>query len=668
MSLFCLPAMAQTLRQDELRAELLPDGVIRLALGTVSFETLPLPEGWSISDVLLHEGAGTLTWQLRIPGFSDSVQAEMRILEGNAVELTLFGNAGKDALEPDPIAALEAIQKTPERPKTMPQRVAYPPAWRNEDSDRILLPLGEGVAFPVVCPKDADPKKLELGPQETPFWSRGLTMAFFGIERGDAWLACGIEDASDAMLRASREETTQRLSAQLIWLPERGRWGYARRIRWMVGTSGGVTAACKAYRHFREKDGFGRTLAEKQKQKNLPQLSQLYGAANVWLWHDRYDELMYADQALEIDVTNVSEICRIAREMRDGGLDRAIWGIFFTLDSPAVAELRKLGFLVTKYDNYQDVMPPELQRVVPARRIQSCDYTVRRNRNWPADIQVTAGGQLAKAWALRGTDGKMHPQNSMCVRQAPPFIRNEVGEDARKWGYDARFIDVLGIGLAECFSPTHPMTRRTSRLWKEQGLSCLGELGLISGTEEGIECLLPHFEYSEGKMSLFPYRINPMNCGRLKANLYSDPETACELDQFMLNPQWRVPLWELVYHECSVNYWYWGDSSNCVPDRLEARDRWNALYSTPPLYSFKVKDWERLKPQILASYARTKKLLRRTAAQEMTHFRYLTPDRTVQQTEFADGTTVTVNFSGKAFLTETGTLNPGETKLEFPGP
>ncbi len=44
------------------------------------------------------------------------------------------------------------------------------------------------------------------------------------------------------------------------------------------------------------------------------------------------------------------------------------------------------------------------------------------------------------------------------------------------------------------------------------------------------------------------------------------------------------PSGELVYHDCVVAQWYWGDYNNKLPTLWDRRDLINALYGTPPVF------------------------------------------------------------------------------------
>ena len=104
----------------------------------------------------------------------------------------------------------------------------------------------------------------------------------------------------------------------------------------------------------------------------------------------------------------------------------------------------------------------------------------------------------------------------------------------------------------------------------------------------------------------------------------------------------------MIYHDCTINYWYWGDSSNCCPELMRRRDQFNALYGVPPLYSLNMTQWERMKEEIAASYRRATAAARETAFSAMTRYERLSPDGLLQRACFENGVQVTANFSDQA--------------------
>ena len=134
-----------------------------------------------------------------------------------------------------------------------------------------------------------------------------------------------------------------------------------------------------------------------------------------------------------------------------------------------------------------------------------------------------------------------------------------------------------------------------------------------------------------------------------------------------MGEKYRLPLWELVYHDCVVAQWYWGDYNNKLPAIWRKRDLFNALYGTPPMYMFSPDMWEkdkRVRPELQDGAP----VARATGYSEMTDHRFLTPDRSVQQTRFANGVRVTANFSPSPYPYPGGSIPPMDIRVEgLPG-
>ena len=536
----------------------------------------------------------------------------------------------------------------------METAVEYPGALLPEKGDLALIPAGEGFAFPV------DDPSIPVLPERASLCSQTWHMALLASLRGDAWIALAPEEGADASVRHERADGL--LRSQLCWESQRGEWGYERVLRFLSGGTGGLNALCSAYRAYRE--SLGQIVTLKEKRKKLPHLDSLIGAANCWIWPDGYENFMYGtDDHAELKPA-AKDILRIAEELKEGGCGKALMGIFFSGDRSAAREIvERTGFLVTHYDNMEDELSGTVAPLISPARIRECDYTARRMKYWPRDTMRDRDGSFTGAWALRGRDGKMHPQNRTCPSFVEEYTGGEVPPIAREYGFNAWFFDVMGCGSQECWSPDHPLTRRECIRRRNNAFRILADNGLISGTEEGAESYVSSYCYCEGKMSPAHYRINYRESGRRKAYLYPPEEHEQVFDRFMLNPQYRIPLWELVYHDCAVSYWYWGDSSNCCPELLPRRDLFNLLYGQPPLYSFHVSDWETLKSRLLESAGRAARTATLTGYEKMVSFEHLSGDRLVQRTGFSNGVSVTVNFSEKEFRTGSGTSIPPQDFL-----
>jgi hypothetical protein len=180
------------------------------------------------------------------------------------------------------------------------------------------------------------------------------------------------------------------------------------------------------------------------------------------------------------------------------------------------------------------------------------------------------------------------------------------------------------------------------------------DMKLVTGCETGHDAAVPFLHYFEGMLSLGPYRVP--DAGRDIQRIWT--ETPERVAKFQMGHTYRLPLWELVYHDCVVAQWYWGDYNNKLPALWDKRDLFNVLYGTPPMFMLNRNAWEKNKARFVHSYQTTCPTARAVGYSEMTDHRFLTLDRSVQQTGFADGTIVTVNFGTTPFHLKEKSIPP----------
>jgi hypothetical protein len=161
-------------------------------------------------------------------------------------------------------------------------------------------------------------------------------------------------------------------------------------------------------------------------------------------------------------------------------------------------------------------------------------------------------------------------------------------------------------------------------------------------------------------LSLGPYRVP--DAGRRMLEAWDEvPERVAK---FQTGHYYRLPLWELVYHDCVVAQWYWGDYNNKLPKLWDRRDLINTLYGTPPMFMFDAKIWRENRDRFVQSYKTIAPVARATGYREMLSHEWLTEDHTVQRTSFAGGVSVTVNFGDMPHtLLDGGTLAPHELRV-----
>jgi hypothetical protein len=400
------------------------------------------------------------------------------------------------------------------------------------------------------------------------------------------------------------------------WDSSKGCFGGERVGRLVFYDRGGHVKACKIYREIAREQNLVRTLTEKAEAN--PDVLKLMGAVNWW----GANGIGFVREAIAAGMTH--------------GLANGRW-------SPeAMAEMARLGWLVGEYDNYVDI---DDSPTIGRAKAPVADHAV-----------VKADGKLMEAWITRDKDMKpIHTYMKQCTAKQLECAQAIIPEVLKTYPYNARFLDVTPAeGPIECYSPTHPTTR-ASDLANRQALCryVSQELRLVTGGEHGRYWSAPYLDYHEGMMGGGMYSW--------PAGYLTDPKDRAEISQeyldYGINPANRAPLYELVFHDCVVNYWYWGATNDylhqVMPELTDRMTAMNILYGTPPMM------WAHnhgLRWQIpaerelmLTIYRNVCKLHEVIGTQEMVAHAFLSDDRLVQQTEFADGTLCTVNFGKTPF-------------------
>jgi hypothetical protein len=492
----------------------------------------------------------------------------------------------------------------------MKSPLSFPHPFISEPGTYLVVPMNEGISYPVEDQTINTTRLIAYG-------GHGICMPFWGATDGRQGHMAIIETPDDASIQIKRFDGKLCIAPE--WDSQKGRFGYVRKLRYVFFDNGGYVAICKRYRGYAEKAGLLKTL--EQKRNENPNVDLLIGAVNIWCWE--------------------KDALSIVREMRSLGINRILWS---NRGSPEIIkEMNDMdGVLTSRYDIYQDLMDPQV--VKDKLRGQHPDWT---QTGWPDDLMLDGKGNRREGWQVRGKDGQMYPCGVLCDKQALKHAQDRVPAELQMHPYRCRFIDTTTASpWRECYHPEHPMTRSESRHWKMELLRYMSEqMKLVTGSETGHDAAVPYVHYFEGMLSLGPYRVP--DSGRNMSRIWDDVPD--QVAKFQVGHKYRLPLWELVYHDCVVAQWYWGDYNNKLPALWRKRDLFNILYGTAPMFMFDRGLWEQNKDRFAQSYKNICNVTRAVGYAEMTNHRFLTPDRDVQQTVFANGVAVTVNFGEKPY-------------------
>lgn len=487
----------------------------------------------------------------------------------------------------------------------------------------FYVPLNMGIRW------EATDKR--VGDQWLSGWSgHGLCMGFWGAEEDENSVLTIVKDLDDFMLRLTRGADGL-LAAHPVWYGEKKKLGYPRRLTYSFFHKGSYVQMAKRYREHAKSVGLYKSL--KQKIAENPNVAKVVGALNLWTW--------------------TGEKIAMAKEAKAMGMDRTLWSGGGNPNE--LTEILKLGFVTSRYDIYQDAMDPARHKDLPWIHP---DWT---SDAWPKDLARNENQDWIRGWVVQDKEGKDVPCGVLCDRQALPYAQKRTGDELKTHPYQARFIDTTTASeWRECYDPAHPMTRRESRDWKMKLLSLFSkDFKLVTGSETGHEASVPHLVFFEGMMSLGPYRV--ADSGTDPPKIYETlPQNVLD---FQLDPSQRVPLWQLVYGDCTVSTWYWGDFNHKHAGTWDMRDKLNALYGTPPMFFTDLAGLKAQRDRFIQSYKATVPIAEHVGLSEMTSHAFLTSDRKVQESKWANGASVLANLGTRPWSRGNVTLRPGEVKF-----
>ncbi len=437
-------------------------------------------------------------------------------------------------------------------------------------------------------------------------------------------------------------------------------------LRWHFVDKGGYVAMAKAYRGWCGQNGWRRTLRDKAKAN--PEVDKLAGAPIFWAYG------------------NVKELDEIYETLRAGGMKRCVLGLdqrlYYGMLEPDPAELaerqalvkkvRDSGFLVHHYDNFRDAFQRDPNEF-PWFQLNMDAY--------PHDIMVREDGRLLcpgfKGHTGESVGGVITPGAFV------KYARIRLPKELERYPWNARFIDCIGSCAfkleGEDYHPERLQTSMYSCREQREALSKYSfELGQVTGTECGLDYLIPYTCWFDGAMSLVRYvNLPPGTFALQNANADGSMAGTESVDEKPLGGgkpyaisesiKYRIPFWSLVHHDDAVVTWRWENGMNQPMEHWRRKLLLNLLHGTPPMYRMDAFEFRPIAKSIAETNSVLAPWLQKVAFDEMLGHRFLTPDRTVQMTWFGSENGIVVNFGSKPYRAKEGVEIPAEGFAFFEG-
>jgi len=506
------------------------------------------------------------------------------------------------------------------------EEVTWPVVGHDRAILAYLLPLDEGSYVPA-----DDATWLSCLAKDSPMsTTEGLSMPFWGLDCNGYTLTYLLTNPFRNQLSFYSHEDS--IAVRLTH-------GFSRRqpdeygVVIKLGARSPVEPARQYRRWLLEQ---GQLITLQDKIQRLPAVGKLLGAAHIYLWGD-----------------GVS--VKMMEQLSAAGLDR----LWLGLDSwqggfrqpQAIRKGKDLGYLVATYDSYDSIHHPQ-----EPDTWETAQFDLR--------LYETGGVIGRDGQPKRGFQGKGYRLSPIAAR---PYVEARVARLMKELPepFNSWFIDCDAYGdLEEDYSPLHPASQEEDMRARLERMAWIRDTyGLVIGSERGAAYAAPVIHFAHGMLTPVFGWGDPDLQKNKASPYYLGGWWPPEGPQIMLrqvpvkpeyrtryfDPRFRIPLYEMVFHDSLIATHHWQSASLKFRDEAATTELTELLYGLPPLYHLNLEEFARHQDRIRAHYRFFSPVHRELALLPMTDFAWLTPDRLVQRTTFGDRVEMVANFRARDF-------------------
>ncbi|MEZ8087192.1 glycoside hydrolase [Vibrio sp. 1S139] len=324
----------------------------------------------------------------------------------------------------------------------------------------------------------------------------------------------------------------------------------------------------------------------------------------------------------------------------------------------AVGLAKQSGYLVGTYDSYNTAIPAKL------------------NDNWltaqlPEPMRQSCAIELADGSLKKGFRGNGFYLNPNCHLE---YVKQRAQDIMRFGNFNSLFLDVDATAMARedyrVSIDSNGNTNDESDMLSafNNRMKWLSEQpSLVLGSEDGNSLTTKGIAFSHGletvgfgwtDKDMKENRQSPYYLGRWypdhKPDFFFKPAEVKEpYKSLLFSPQYRIPLYQAVFHDEAINTHHWHSDSLKFTNVQAERDLTAMLYNTPPMVHL-------TRDEALSSSSQRIKALKHYQDgfepmheqlwdKQLVDSEWLDKSGDVQQTEFSDGSKIIANFSNKAF-------------------
>lgn len=314
----------------------------------------------------------------------------------------------------------------------------------------------------------------------------------------------------------------------------------------------------------------------------------------------------------------------------------------------AVAEAIKAGYLIGPYDSYNTAIPKGV------------------NDSWltaqiPDDIRNECAIQHVSGEKQKGFQKKGFYLNPLCRQEYP---KQRMQQILSLGGFNSYFLDVDGTAMVrEDYYPSRRSSERQMTEAFNARMNWVTEQRIVLGSEDGNALTTQSLVFAHGletigfgwmdadmkKNSQSPYFLGRWYPQEAPAVFFKQAKVKEPYKTLLFSPQFRLPLYQTVFHDAHVSSHHWSFDSLKFSDVQTERDLIAMLYNTPPMVHISRSSLT-TRLDALKHYQQGYSFAHhRLWDKALIGLKFLAENGQVQQSHFSDGSYITVNFGTESY-------------------
>jgi hypothetical protein len=369
-----------------------------------------------------------------------------------------------------------------------------------------------------------------------------------------------------------------------------------------------------------------------------------------------------------------SETMELIKELKNSGIEQAWIGLNSWEQAYAKPELVQTaveqGYLIAPYDSYHSIHEPGNEQWTTAKFADTSLYE-------EASVSDKNGEKLK---GFQDVGRKLNPTLSL------PSVKQRInGIFSTKIPFNSWFIDCDATGeIYDDYTRSHVTTQQEDLKARLERMAYIKDnYSMVIGSEGGNDFAASTIAFAHGiELKTFSWMDKDMKQNKESeyyiGNYYNPAGGVAEhfaktvpiKEQYypiFVDPKYDIPLFKLVYNDSVITSYHWDWSTFKIADSVQERMLREILYNVPPLYHLDRNEWEMHKEDISSHTKVWSQFSKKAVTKEMTDFKFLKEDGSVQMTEYGDEISVIANFGDVPYSYTEHTIPEHSLLLQMDG-